>query len=338
MAGSSFGTDLVAHMPVARAADGTWGTSTMGPLEPLAMHPASHALHYGSACFEGLKAHRGVDGVVRIFRLADHVRRLQGSAEILVLPVPPADLVAGMITDLVRASLDDVPEAPGALYLRPTLLGTLEHIGAAAEPSRDALLFVLAARVGDYFTNDGSAFVVAVETELPRTTPQFGMVKAGANYAMALGPTRAATAASGAAQVLFTRDGAVEETGASNVLLLDGERIVTPALTSSFLHGVTRASLLELGADLGYEIEERRVELDEVLAWAARPDGEIALSGTAAVLRGVDELVVDGERVTVGGGVAGGHPNADRLRSALLDLQQGRAEDRHGWCTAVHSA
>ena len=100
---AAFGAAFVDRMPIAEFAGGRWGAPRLDTVQPLALHPAAHVLHYGSACFEGLKAHRGVDGVVRIFRMDRHVARMQQSAEVLVLPVPPTDLLTGMITDAVRA-------------------------------------------------------------------------------------------------------------------------------------------------------------------------------------------------------------------------------------------
>jgi branched-chain amino acid aminotransferase len=328
-----FGTVLVDHMSVARWARGTWDAPKLGALEPLALHPAAHVLHYGSACFEGLKAHRGVDRVVRVFRLDSHVRRMQASAKVLVLPVPRTEMLTDMIIDVVRASLTDVPDAPGSLYLRPTLIGTEENIGGAAHASSEAMLFVLASPVGDYFTGGVRPLVLAVETERPRTTPQFGMVKSGANYAMALGPTMRATEELGIDQILFAPGGQVQETGASNFLLVDAERVITAELTESFLHGVTRDSVLHIAADLGYSVEERPVTLDEVLAWAARPDAEAALSGTAAVMSGVGQLIHQGERITVGNGGVGPHTTA--LRQALTDIHAAKRADAHHWLTPV---
>src|SRR5579859_1713945 len=116
-----FGTVLVNHMSVARWNQGMWAAPKLGPLEPLPLHPAAHVLHYGSACFEGLKAHRGVDGVVRIFRLDRHIRRFQDSANFLVHPPLPTEMLTDMITDVVRAGLEDIPDPPGSLYIRPTL-------------------------------------------------------------------------------------------------------------------------------------------------------------------------------------------------------------------------
>jgi branched-chain amino acid aminotransferase len=328
-----FGKAFTARMSVARWADGSWSAHELTPVAPLDLHPAAHALHYGSSCFEGLKAHRGDDGVVRAFRLDAHLARLQTSTQSLSLPVPPIELARKMVLDLVRDSLDDVPAPPGSLYLRPTVIGTEPNIGAAAHPSSEALFFVLASPVGDYFAGGDRPLVLAVETEQPRTTPQFGMVKAGANYAMALNVTLAAREAASVDQVLFAPGGGVQETGASNVILVDGERLITPTRTTAFLHGITLDSLLQLAGDLGYAVEERPVEVGEVLDWARRPSSEIALSGTAAVLAGVGELVHEGSRLPVGSGEVG--PNTRRLRQALTELHRGTAPDPRGWLTAV---
>lgn len=328
---AAFGTVLAETMLTAHTSQGVFGPAALVPTAPLSLDPAAHALHYGSICFEGLKAHRGHDDVVRLFRADRHVARLQRSAELLCLPVPDADDVLDGLVRLVAANLDAVPAPPGALYLRPVLLGTDANIGAAGAPSDEALLYVLASPVGDYFRSDGPALRLAVETDLPRTTPQFGQVKSGANYAMALGMIRRARRDHGADQVLFAPDGDVQETGAANFLLLDDERVVTKPVDGSFLHGVTRDSILTVASDLGYRVEERDIEIGEVLDWAGH--GEAALAGTAAVLAGVGSLVHEGREVVMGSGGTG--PNTQRLRAALLAVQRGEAPDVHGWTRPV---
>ncbi len=328
-----FGTVFGETMAVARWAHGAWDTPTLGPVEPFSFHPATHVFHYGSACFEGLKAHRGHDDVVRIFRLDRHVERMQKSAQLLYLPEPGAELLASMIRDVVEANRDQVPVAPGSLYLRPTLIGTEPNIGAAAVPSKEAVLYVLASPVGDYFAGGIRPLRLLVETHRPRTTPQFGMVKSGANYVMALGITMRAKSDLGVDQVLFAPDRVVQETGAANFLLIDSERIITPALTESFLHGVTRDSVLRIALDLGYEVEERPITVDEIVEWSARDDAEAALSGTAAILASVGTLVLDGEDLSVGSGEVGS--NTLRLRKALTDLHVGQSPDVYGWLTDV---
>ncbi len=329
-----FGTVFATTMSTAQWADGAWGEPQYVPTGPFSFHPATHVLHYGSACFEGLKAHRGADGTTRIFRLDAHVERMRRSAELLLLPAPPAEMLADMIESTVRSNIDEVPDTPGSLYIRPTLIGTEPNIGAAAVPSKEALLYVLNSPVGDYFSGGIRPLRLAIETDQPRTTPQFGMVKSGANYVMALGITMAAKKELGIDQVLFAPDGVVQETGAANFLLMDSDQVITPALTESFLHGVTRDSILQIARDRGMAVHERQdLTVDEVLEFATRPDAEAALSGTAAVLASVGTLVHHGEDLPVGSGDVGATTLA--LRSALTELHAGRTPDPHGWLTAV---
>ncbi|MTV24203.1 branched-chain-amino-acid transaminase [Nitriliruptoraceae bacterium ZYF776] len=326
---------MAATMARSEVVDGVYGDLELGPVAPIELHPAAHALHYGSTIFEGLKAHRGTDGQVRLFRVDAHARRMVDSATRLHLPPPTADFVRDAIVAVTAANLDETPPAPGALYLRPVLIGTLQNIGAAAAPSSDALFYVVASPVGDYFSGD-RGLKLWVETELPRTTPQFGRIKTGANYAMALGPTLARKAEHGVDQILFAPDGQVQETGAANALLLSEGRIVTRALDDTFLHGVTRDTVLTLARDLGMTVEERDVPVEELYDWVA-DGGEVALSGTAAVLAGVGTLVdpKHGE-VAVTGGMPG--PVTTHLRETLLAVQRGEADDPHGWTQVVTAA
>jgi branched-chain amino acid aminotransferase len=301
------------------------------PLENLSLHPGTHALHYCSACFEGLKAHRQVDGSLAIFRVDDHVARMIQSIEKLRMAAPPAEMLRTMIVDAVAANAAETPDPPGSLYIRPTMIGTLINIGAAAAPSNTGLLYVLTSPVGDYFAGGIRPLSIYVETKIPRTTPQFGMIKSGANYVMALGPTLDAKRDHGADQVLFATGGDVTETGASNFFLADDERLITRHLDESFLHGVTRASVITMARDLGYEVEERAVDVEELRAWAAW--GEAFLAGTAAVLAPVGQVKINDETLLFGDGQPG--PNTLRLREALTDIQLGRSPDPYGWRTVV---
>ena len=239
-----------------------------------------------------------------------------------------------MIVDAVEANVAEVPAAPGSLYIRPTIIGTEPNIGAAATPSCEALLFVVNCPVGDYFKGGVRPLTLLVEEAIPRTTPQFGMVKSGANYAMALAPTLDAMDRNSAVdQILFATGGDITETGAANFFLADKDRVVTRQLDSTFLHGVTRASVLALAQDLGYNVEERPIELNELTEWANR--GEAFLSGTAAVLSPVGTILRGDENIVFGDGQPG--PNTLRLRERLVAIQSGRSEDQHGWRTTVHS-
>jgi len=327
-----FGSILTDVMAVATFRDGRWGAHTMRAVGPIEIHPAAHALHYGSECFEGFKAYKWADGSVHVFRMDRHLERLQQSARSLVLPVPDAAQVAEMVLAVVDRCRAAVPDAPGALYLRPLLFGTMPNIGAASTPSSEACLLVLASPVWDYFAGGAKPLRIYVEEEATRCASHLGVVKTGGNYAAALGPTLAARRAHQVDQVLFCPHGEVQETGASNFVLIKPGRILTRSLDSTFLHGVTRDSLLRMAPDLGYQVEERVFTVEEMLAWVR--DGEAALSGTAAVLSGVGTLVRKGGReIRVGSGAIG--PETQRLRAALVAIQQGTAPDRYGWLRRV---
>jgi branched-chain amino acid aminotransferase len=326
---AAFGTEFAPVMASSNFNVDGFDLPRLHPLADLSLHPGAHALHYGSACFEGLKAHRGGGGESRIFRVDRHAARLAQSALLLCLPVPPIDLTIEMVEQVVKANRDSIPSPPGSLYLRPTLIGTEANIGAAGSPPAEGLLYVLASPVGDYFSGGIRPLKVMIEDQVRRSIPGFGMVKTGANYAAALRTVVSARESFGADQVLFAPDGFVEETGASNFLLISDERVVTPPLSDSYLHGVTRDSTLALAAGLGYQVEERPVTVDEVVNW----QGEAALSGTAAVLSGVGTVIHRGEEIAINAGEVG--TNTLRLRQALTDIQTGQTEDSFGWVRVV---
>jgi branched-chain amino acid aminotransferase len=327
----AFGTLLTSHMAVASHADGRWSTSEIKPVAPLELSPAAHVLHYASTCFEGFKAFRRADGSVHVFRMDRHIARMRQSARQLVLPEPDAAQLADMVRAVVDRCREAVPEAPGALYLRPLLIGTTANIGAAATPATEALLVVLASPVWDYFAGGMKPLRILVDAENTRSAAQMGMVKTGGNYAAALGPTLAARAKSQVDQVLFCPGGQVQETGAANFFLIRRGELLTRSLDSTFLHGVTRDSLLTLGRDMGYTVTERRFDVAEMLEWVR--SGEAALSGTAAVLAGVGTLIHEGIEHKVAGGEVG--PLTLELRSRLVAIQRGEAPDLHGWLERI---
>jgi branched-chain amino acid aminotransferase len=326
-----FGSILTDVMAVATFKDGRWGESELRAVGPIEIHPAAHALHYASECFEGFKAYKWADGSIHVFRMDRHIERLRQSARSLVLPEPDAAQVAAMVTAVIDRCRAAVPDAPGALYLRPVLFGTMPNIGAAATPTNEACLIVLASPVWDYFAGGAKPLRIYIEEQATRCASHLGVVKTGGNYAAALGPTLAARRDHKVDQVLFCPGGEVQETGAANFLLFRDGQILTRGLDPSFLHGVTRDSLLTMAKDLGYRVEERIFTVDEMLAWVT--DGEAALSGTAAVLSGVGTLIRGDREYRVGSGSIG--PNTQKLRAALVAIQQGETPDRHGWLHRV---
>ena len=170
-----------------------------------------------------------------------------------------------------------------------------------------------------------------VDDVLARSTAQLGSTKTGGNYAAALGPTLDAQREFGVHQVLFCPNGDVQETGAANFILLTDDEVITKPLDDSFLHGMTRTSILTLAEDLGYRINEQNFTVTELLEWAETH--EAALSGTAAGLTPVGTFVYQGREITVRDGQGGA--NTSKLRHALQDVHYGQAPDPHGWLTVV---
>ncbi|MDY6890499.1 MAG: branched-chain amino acid aminotransferase [Pseudomonadota bacterium] len=330
---SAFGSVFMPEMVISWF-DGTrWSDAEVVSSDTIQLHPGAHVLHYASSCFEGLKAFRHQDGSVKIFRLDRNVARLRQSSNILALPEFAPEKLERMIVDIVSHFAAQVPEPPGSMYIRPTHIGTEPAIGKAAVPSLTSCLYVLLSPVGDYFTGGDKALRLLLEDEGMRCPPHMGVVKSGGNYASALQPIMQARAEYQADQVLFCPGGDVQETGAANFLLIDGNEIITKALDSTFLHGVTRDSILTLARDMGMTVSERPLSVEELLERSAHPECEAALSGTAAVLTAVGTLIYKGREYTVGNGGIGA--TTLRLRRALNDIQWGKAEDTHGWLTSI---
>ncbi|QEY26439.1 branched-chain-amino-acid transaminase [Neisseria zalophi] len=323
-----FGSVFHKDMPVLAFENGAWQDIRWQSSEAFQLSPGAHSLHYGSECFEGLKAFRQNDDSIVLFRPDANITRMQQSARLLSLPVPDTDAFHRALFELVARAADEIPEAPASLYLRPTLIGTDPVIGKAGVGSDNAMLYILASPVGDYF-KPGAPMKLLVETEHMRCAPHMGRVKCGGNYASALPWTVKARKDYGAHQVLFCPNGDVQETGASNFALINGNEIITKPLTDEFLHGVTRDSMLKIAADMGYQISERNFTVDELRA-AIENGAEAILTGTAAVISPVTAFVIDGQEIEVQSQEKG-----YAIRKAITDIQYGLAEDRYGWLVKI---
>jgi branched-chain amino acid aminotransferase len=313
-----------------------WGPARIVPAQPLALDPASAGLHYGQAMFEGLKAFRGVDGKVRIFRLDRHCARMARGAARLCMPALGPERMKRAVLAFTGAERDWVPEAPGtALYLRPTLLATEPFLGV--RPAGQYLFFIIGAPVGDYFAGGARPLRLRVEEHETRAAPGgLGAVKAAANYAASLHAAEQARA-DGFDQVLWTdarEHRAVEEAGMMNVFAhLHGE-IVTPPLQGTILGGITREAVIALLRRWELPVREKRLTMDQILE--ARRVGqlhEMFATGTGAGVAAIGELGWQGERIVPGDGGEG--PLARRLGPWLRDIQTGARPDDDGWMTEV---
>ncbi|MGK0499634.1 MAG: branched-chain amino acid aminotransferase [Oceanicoccus sp.] len=331
---TAFGSVFMPEMALTRFDGKQWSNFELVASDSISLHPGAHVLHYASTCFEGLKAFRHSDGSVKIFRMDCNIARFTQSSQLLALPAIDCEQTKAMIVEVVKRFAGEVPEVPGSLYIRPTHIGTEPAIGKAAAPSMTSLQYILVSPVGDYFAGGANTTLrLLLEEEGIRCASHMGRIKSGGNYASALYPTLAAKRDQQVDQVLFCPDGDVQETGAANFLLIDGDTLITKALDDSFLHGITRDSILTLAGDMGMNVEERNLSVEELLERSQKAGCEAALSGTAAVLTPVGTLVHKGKEYQVGNGNAG--TTSAKLRKALNDIQWGLAEDKHGWLTAI---
>lgn len=314
----------------------SWLNPRVVPYGPLSLDPGAAVLHYGQELFEGLKAYRGDDGKVRLFRPEMNWKRMQAGAARICMQAPPIDIFVELLKEFCRVESRWIPTEPTcAFYLRPTLIGTEPFLGV--RPSNDYLFYVIGSPVGSYYGEGADTVRIKVETEFVRAAPGgIGAAKTGGNYAASL---RAALEAKqeGFAQVLWldaTERKYVEEVGTMNVFFKIDGKIVTPHLDGTILPGVTRDSVLRLLEEAGMKAEERQISLQEiVLASRAGKLEEVFGTGTAASISPVDSLGVNGERIRVGDGKVG--PVSSLLLKRLTDLQYGRTEDVFGWTLLV---
>lgn len=339
MADPGFGRVHTDHMVAIRwSMDKGWHDAKLTAYEPLHLDPAAMVLHYGQAIFEGLKAYRQPDGGVAVFRPDENAKRFNRSAARLAMPELPVETFMEAVDVLVDTDRAWVPTAEGqSLYLRPFMIATEAQVGM--RPAHEYLFLLIAFPVTPFFPGEVKPVTVWLSDEYVRAAiGGTGEAKCAGNYAGSLLAQRQA-AEKGCDQVVWldaVEHRWVEEMGGMNLFfVLDGgTRLMTPALTGTLLAGVVRDSLLTLAPDLGLTVEQGRLSVDD---WRkSAEDGsmsEVFACGTAAVIAPVGHAKSSSGDWTIGDGGAG--PVTLRLRSALLDLQYGRAADPHGWMRPI---
>ena len=341
LANPGFGRVFSEHMAIAKWERGRgWHAAEVRPYGPIPMDPGTSVLHYAQAVFEGLKAYRQQDGRIAVFRPEANARRFQKSARRLALPELPAAAFIDAIDLLVGVDADWVPSAPEhSLYLRPFMYAS--EVNLTVHPSEEVTFVLIASPSASYFPSGVKPVTVWLSEDFSRAAPGgTGEAKTGGNYAGSL-LAQAQAAEHGCDQVVWLdaiEHRWVEEMGGMNLFFVFGgganARLMTPQLTGTLLPGVTRDALLTLGKDLGFEVEEGRISVEQWRAGSA--DGsltEVFACGTAAVITPVGAAKSARGSWPVGDGKAGAI--STRLRSALVDIQRGAAPDAHGWMHAV---
>jgi len=313
-----------------------WYDPRVEPYGPLPLDPAAAVLHYAQAIFDGLKAFRGVDGKVRLFRPQKHVERMNNSARRMCIPPLDPGLALQSIVTLVGIERDWVPKTIGtSLYVRPTIIASEAFLGV--RPAKSYIYFIILSPVGAYYPEGMAPVKIRVEERYVRAVEGgLGGAKTGANYAASLMAGEEAKHG-GYTQVLWL-DGVhrkyLDEVGTMNIMVRIADEVVTPPLTGTILPGVTRDSALHLMRKWGLKVTERQISIDDVVHAHNRGAlKEVWGTGTAAVISPVGELAYKGERMVINDGKIGSL--TQRLYDAIVGIQYGQLPDPDGWAVEV---
>jgi len=331
-----FGSTFADHMFAMTWRDGEWSDAGIIPFADFAISPAALGLHYGQSIFEGLKAYRGTDNAIRLFRPDMNYKRLMNSCGRLLMPTFDQELFVDALTQLTQTDVDWVPRKRGqSYYLRPLMVATEPSLLVRA--ASEYRFMIMASPSREFFDENIPAVSLKVEQHYTRAAPGgMGYAKTAGNYAAALAPGQASLD-EGHDQVLWL-DGRehryVEEVGQMNIFFRFKDRVVTPELRGTILPGVTRDSVLQLLRDRDIACEERVVDIEEITSGIR--SGELIEAfgtGTAAVVAPVGRLTHNDEHFDIGGRKAG--ELALSLYDELLGIQHGSVADRHGWTLPV---
>ena len=330
-----FGRVFSDHMFIADYAGGEWRDFRIEPFERFSMHPATMVLHYGQSVFEGMKASKSHDGKPLFFRPERHAARLNNSAARLCMPAFPEELFLEALHELVGLDSGWIPPQEGsALYIRPFMFAMDEFIGV--KPSDTYRFLIFTGPVGPYYARPVSLWV---EQEYVRAVRGgTGEAKAAGNYAASLLPAEKA-AERGYDQVMWMDAHEfkyIEEVGTMNIFFVIDGKVITPAASGSILRGITRDSVMTILRDKGYEVEERRISIDEVVdASRAGVLQEVFGTGTAAVVAYVDKIGYGDLEIVL---PEIGEDAVGKLVKREIDgLRAGKIEDTRDWIVPVKS-
>ncbi|MBN3035838.1 MAG: branched-chain amino acid aminotransferase [Bacteroidales bacterium] len=309
--------------------NGKWGEIEVTSSEYVQIHIAATCLHYGQEAFEGMKAFRGRDGRIRVFRWEENAKRMQNSCRGIMMAEPPLELFKEAMIRVIKLNEKHIPP-PGlgaALYLRPLTIGTGPQVGV--KPAVEYMFMIFVGPVGPYFREGFNPVDVQIVRDYDRTAPHgTGHIKVGGNYAASLRPADRAKR-EGFSTVLFIdakENKYIDEAGPANFFGIKGNTYVTPD-SHTILPSITNKSLRQLAADFGMRVEQRQVPIGELAEFE-----EVGACGTAAVVSPI-KRIVDRETGQVyeycKDGKAG--PVSTKLYKTLKAIQEGEMEDSYGW-------
>ena len=311
--------------------NGKWGELEFTQSEEITMHMAATCLHYGQAGFEGMKAFRGVDGKIRLFRPYENAKRMARTAEGIMMAPVPEDLFVKACVEVVKRNERFVPPAGSgaSLYLRPLLIGTGAEVGV--KPADEYLFMVFVGPVGPYFKAGFKPVKFQIVEDFDRAAPLgTGTFKVGGNYAASLKSGQRAhdEGFSNCIYLDAIHKKYIDEAGAANFFGIKNNTYCTPQ-SSSILPSITNMSLRQLAEDLGMKVEQRPIDVEELSTFE-----EVAACGTAAVISPIGQIVDRGTgKIYDYGNEAG--PVCTKLYETLTGIQQGSVEDKHNWNLVV---
>ena len=313
--------------------DGKWGELEVSDSEYMPIHIAATSIHYGQEAFEGMKAYRGKDNKIRLFRWNENAKRLQNSAEGVLMAQVPPELFRDAIIKAVKLNEKFVPPygTGASLYIRPTLFGIGAEVGV--RPAKEYMFLVFVTPVGPYFKEGFNPVKIAIVRDSDRAAPLgTGTFKVGGNYAASLrGTVKAQKAGYSAPMYLDSCEKKyIDEIGAANFFGIKNNTYITPK-SSSILGSITNMSLVELAKDLGLNVERRPVPVEELETFE-----EVGACGTAAIISPIGEIN-DLETGKVYKYCNDGKPGeiSKKLYDTLVGIQYGDIEDKHGWVTVI---
>ncbi len=313
--------------------DGKWSEPEIESSEMISLHMAATCLHYGQEAFEGLKAFRGKDGKVRIFRMRDNALRLQSSCRGIMMAEVPVELFEEMVLTAVKKNLRFVPpyESGASLYIRPLLIGISAQVGV--KPSKEYMFLIFVTPVGPYFKEGFQPTPMVIMREYDRAAPLgTGTYKVGGNYAASLVSGEKAHEMGYSAVIYLDAKEKkyIDECGPANFFGIKNNTYITPESTS-ILPSITNKSLMQLAEDMGMKVERRRVPEEELATFE-----EAGACGTAAVISPIlriDDISENKSYYYCKDGKAG--PISEKLYHKLRAIQYGDEPDVHGWVTVV---
>lgn len=332
----SFGRKFSDHMFVMEYDNGSWGKPLIKPYGPIQINPALNTLHYGQAIFEGMKAFYVDEHTINIYRPKTHFERMNYSARRMSIPETDYETFITALEELIKLDHQFVPKKDQtALYLRPFIFASDDLL--AARSSSKFSYYIIMSPVGAYYEEGFNPVSLTTSQDYVRAViGGTGEVKTAGNYAASFLPAQEAKNA-GYTQVLWLdakEHKYIEEVGTMNIHFLIGDTLITPELTGSILPGVTRRSVTALANEWGYNVEERKISIDELFEASEKGTlKEVFGSGTAAVISPVGLIHHKGSTINIGSGSIGDF--AKRLYDEITGIQYGKIEDKHGWIHSV---